>query len=1320
MIYGIISTLEFTTATSIFIGFLLALFLLESIFHFLEGFAQKYDFIGVFEKLKKELMILGIISFITRLAIVDQCSTAQWFLAFEMSHIIVLYLAFSFVCQAFFLVRYAASEGIHFHKSFVMSSEDLLHQYEELKKKSYFRVFAELPNWIPKTSSWKSYAEYKIIQKSFFEEHNLPSRFQFANYAKLLFKDYISELGDVPASNWVILSVLVLLNALRNSSIDSTVATANGCFSHSSQLDSNSTSHRFLIDSQLSSSFSNNFYDYIPHNGRSLSSAVEFNAGCNHYILSYALFCALTLMLYVLVIYFASCVFLDKAMIIILIHQNIDYKSCNRFEAYSKALKKLGIDENKVKDDYRASAGNHIYKTESQQSMNMSFNDSHSPHSHRQQQQPTTRLRSRSVESVETFVEDFSKTLRKRQLEHDTEENKPWFERCHKYVMSILKTNANSHETTSEDQKIRTSDVFYAKSPEVYLKLVEIALLFQCFYVSIWATQLLPIATGFPDEKDRLFWEILLAIPVIINFIFMHPILHMSVMLQIITDKNSHLLETVIDISKKEVEISSKIRSSIYKKAASRHKSPAELKNYIKNQYKRFDRSQNGLLSQLEFRHFLAEVADEYLEAHEFKILWESIDSDLSGQIGWDELFSFVFSEFKYDLKSELAIVQRVRKQLKKKMSKVPKSDRRTHLYLLFQKYDKNNTGYMNKEAFSSFLSVELGMKDMKNTEFKNLNDVMHFDDTGNFSFDEFLRLVIRIDNDKSNTGVADDIGGGGGNSRFSRRISLDEFALGNKMDKKTSYSRIPFFSDFTKNTKLFFSAIRHYGETDDDFDAHVEKDKRRSIEKKNKLNKLVGNSGKKKSGGVGIELRDMTSDGSTGKGTTATVNSANSQERTLRKSLVYEPVDSGEGTSINQTRDIESFYEQAENYNYSQAELPIAPISSDRKSLRLSSPLPGINPDTLNPSESLSTSTSEQRQPITDEWAFSAVDDPYSFIKSNDISFHPLSPVVATESNVNHHSSNSLDHERNSFEHLHVSDPPPRTYSVESIDYITQHKIPPIKHQNGGQEQPFYFNDDPWSFIATDPSVLATRSMMKPKSNYSSISRSPSIILSEGQFPPEENMTVAGGPRRRPSISRSTSAPNKTRSSSPIEAVMHALQDTFALESKPDGPEIGFNNQYSETISTITNEFDANVLWDSGKSSKLTLAHPERLRHESIENDEKGYHHNGQHFDSHSVKIDETPTPKSHQASSFNGNSDTRENNHGHISFDVEYGHDEWSSSYMDTRKEIYKKSNTVDELELYLERLENDDMDDDDSDDDMEDMIASRSSIYDQWYKH
>jgi len=188
MIYGIISTLEYQTATAIFIGFLLALFILETCFHVLEIFAKKYDFTTVFEKLKKELMILGIISFISRLAIVNQCSTAQWFLAFEMSHIIVLYLAFSFICQAFFLVRYAASEGVHFHKSFLMSSEELVRQYSELNKRAYFKLCARLPVWIPKSLYWKSYAEYKIIQKSFFEEHNLPSRFQFANYAKLLFK----------------------------------------------------------------------------------------------------------------------------------------------------------------------------------------------------------------------------------------------------------------------------------------------------------------------------------------------------------------------------------------------------------------------------------------------------------------------------------------------------------------------------------------------------------------------------------------------------------------------------------------------------------------------------------------------------------------------------------------------------------------------------------------------------------------------------------------------------------------------------------------------------------------------------------------------------------------------------------------------------------------------------------------------------------------------------------------------------------------------------------------------------------------------------
>lgn len=188
-LYGVIGTLEYSTATLIFVGVLLVLMLLEFFFRKLEHLATEHGYMDVFEKLKKELMILGIISFITQLVVMD-CASSSYLSAFELAHILVLFMAIAFIFQAVFLVRYAMAEGKHFHRAVRTSSEDLLLKYDALEssRRTFSRfLFHRMPSWFP-SLTFKSYIEYKIAENFFNNTHQLPSRFQFAKYADNLFK----------------------------------------------------------------------------------------------------------------------------------------------------------------------------------------------------------------------------------------------------------------------------------------------------------------------------------------------------------------------------------------------------------------------------------------------------------------------------------------------------------------------------------------------------------------------------------------------------------------------------------------------------------------------------------------------------------------------------------------------------------------------------------------------------------------------------------------------------------------------------------------------------------------------------------------------------------------------------------------------------------------------------------------------------------------------------------------------------------------------------------------------------------------------------
>ena len=99
MIFGIIANMAPGLTTGVFVGFLIFLVLLDYIFEYIEEAAIHKGLGDLFEKLKKELMSMGIVSFavfIYTLAAEPDKDDAT-FIAFEMSHMIFFFMAIRYV-----------------------------------------------------------------------------------------------------------------------------------------------------------------------------------------------------------------------------------------------------------------------------------------------------------------------------------------------------------------------------------------------------------------------------------------------------------------------------------------------------------------------------------------------------------------------------------------------------------------------------------------------------------------------------------------------------------------------------------------------------------------------------------------------------------------------------------------------------------------------------------------------------------------------------------------------------------------------------------------------------------------------------------------------------------------------------------------------------------------------------------------------------------------------------------------------------------------------------------------------------------------------
>jgi hypothetical protein len=121
MSYGKLNDLSLVPSTVVFVSILILLSSIKFFFKILEKIASNVECDQIFSKLKEELMMLGIVSFIisTIESVNPNLKDNDWFESFVLPTTVIDFVAFAFVGQAVFLARYAMNAGkVHFDSLF--------------------------------------------------------------------------------------------------------------------------------------------------------------------------------------------------------------------------------------------------------------------------------------------------------------------------------------------------------------------------------------------------------------------------------------------------------------------------------------------------------------------------------------------------------------------------------------------------------------------------------------------------------------------------------------------------------------------------------------------------------------------------------------------------------------------------------------------------------------------------------------------------------------------------------------------------------------------------------------------------------------------------------------------------------------------------------------------------------------------------------------------------------------------------------------------------------------------------------------------------
>jgi len=212
--------------------FIIFMLIQEHAIHHVEEVAKHSGYDGVFNKVSKEMMILGLVSFTTFVVFegLNVSSDSVWYHAFHFSHFVMLFIALAFVFQALMLTKFISIQRQRLYRLFYVAESKIVSKYEFMMNYAnntvrprfmwfMYTLFFEAPYSFP-YPALRDAMEYKIIEEHFVRTFLLPEQFHFAEYMSTRFQSHVFALVDVQPSSWFVLILMILANYGRIKLID--------------------------------------------------------------------------------------------------------------------------------------------------------------------------------------------------------------------------------------------------------------------------------------------------------------------------------------------------------------------------------------------------------------------------------------------------------------------------------------------------------------------------------------------------------------------------------------------------------------------------------------------------------------------------------------------------------------------------------------------------------------------------------------------------------------------------------------------------------------------------------------------------------------------------------------------------------------------------------------------------------------------------------------------------------------------------------------------------------------------------------------------
>lgn len=239
-----------------------------------------------------------------------------------------------------------------------------------------------------------------------------------------------------------------------------------------------------------------------------------------------------------------------------------------------------------------------------------------------------------SLTSIEQFKLLKIKEMREQKIER-AQSNR-------RMMISYLRDKSSSESTDNlQNMKLSEdfSEIYFFRSPQLYFKMVEIAIMLNSLYLSLWACNFITLVNDHFDSSP--FFHIVMLIPLLVVLPSLGEIVKVSSLLAAVADLDLDVIGSVLEVTEEKTKLVAEVREKILTRIHGKHRDKLKI---LQELFEEIDINSNGQVNKHELREMLRALSLHYSD-YKFRRLYEAIDHDGSGAMDMDEFIDLVFPD---------------------------------------------------------------------------------------------------------------------------------------------------------------------------------------------------------------------------------------------------------------------------------------------------------------------------------------------------------------------------------------------------------------------------------------------------------------------------------------------------------------------------------------------------------------------------------------------------------------------------------------------------------------------------------------------------